>query len=107
MPLVKSQSGNIVYGGLQADGVTSGSTQAFFGGLQQSGTHSGAASGGIHINGDDMTSGPTMGNDEPLSFSASVIKGNEGKRPAMTNVGLQFLLGIGDPCRKTGLVHAP
>src|SRR5690348_4774402 len=107
VPLIKSQGREIVHRSFQTHSTTSGRVQTFFGGLQQSGTHSGAASRGIHINGDDVTSGPATGNDEPLSFSTCVIKGNEGKRRAMTNVGLQFLLGIGDACRKAGLIHAP
>ena len=66
---------------------TSGRVQTFFGGLQQSGAHARAARPRIHINGDDVTRRPAMGHDEPLSFPASVIDGDQGKRPALTNVG--------------------
>src|SRR5256885_11691397 len=67
--LIEGQSGDIVHGGFQANGRTSGSVQASFGGLQQTGPHAGAARRGIDINGDDVAGGPAMGNDEPLSFS--------------------------------------
>src|SRR5205823_1089725 len=87
VPLIKSQGREVVHCSFQTDSTTSGRVQTFFGGLQQSGAHARAARPGIHINGDDVTRRPAVGHDEPLSFPASVIDGDQGKRPALTNIG--------------------
>src|SRR5436305_5716429 len=75
VPFIESESGDIVHGGFQANGATSGGVQASFGGLQQSGAHARAARPRIHINGHNVTRRPAMGHDEPLSLPASVIDG--------------------------------